>query len=196
MQTEPPVSDQFRDAMRLLAAAPVMVTTWVDGRPWGLTVSACCSISVAPPVLLVSLQRHTASAAAIRQATTFGVSILGGRLQAVAQYGAAPGQPKFIEAFCSPSDSAADDAREGPAPPIVAGCLAHVECAVDQLIEAGDHDLFLGAVTRAIREPGNVDSPLVYHAGGYHTLPNENIDVVDSLGYPCPIPLHFSAQRA
>jgi flavin reductase (DIM6/NTAB) family NADH-FMN oxidoreductase RutF len=32
------VRGAFREAMSLLAAAVVMVTTRIDGRPWGLTI--------------------------------------------------------------------------------------------------------------------------------------------------------------
>ncbi len=53
--------DAFRHAMRLLAGGVVVVTTRVDGRPWGLTVSACCSLTAAPPRVLVSLDARTAA---------------------------------------------------------------------------------------------------------------------------------------
>jgi flavin reductase (DIM6/NTAB) family NADH-FMN oxidoreductase RutF len=49
------VGSAFREAMSLLAAAVVMVTTRIDGRPWSLTISSCCSVSVAPPMILISL---------------------------------------------------------------------------------------------------------------------------------------------
>ena len=45
-ELEDAVSDDvvaaFRDAMGRLAAGVVIVTTTIDSRPWGLTVSACC----------------------------------------------------------------------------------------------------------------------------------------------------------
>ncbi|MGH2970263.1 MAG: flavin reductase family protein, partial [Solirubrobacteraceae bacterium] len=49
----------FKAAMRVLAGGVVMVTTRVDGRPWGLTISSCCSLSAEPPQLLVSLGSQT-----------------------------------------------------------------------------------------------------------------------------------------
>ena len=33
----------FKQALSGLAGGVVVVTAWTDGRPWGMTVSACCS---------------------------------------------------------------------------------------------------------------------------------------------------------
>ena len=53
--------DSFRAALSSLPSCVVVVTTWLGARPWGMTVSACCSISVAPPRVLVSLRRDSSS---------------------------------------------------------------------------------------------------------------------------------------
>jgi flavin reductase ActVB len=68
-------ADGFRAAMSRLAAGVVMVSCHVDEKPWGLTVSACCSVSMDPPLLLVSLGSETASARAIGETGRFGVAL-------------------------------------------------------------------------------------------------------------------------
>jgi flavin reductase (DIM6/NTAB) family NADH-FMN oxidoreductase RutF len=65
-------ADGFRAAMSRLAAGVVMVTCHVDGKPWGLTVSACCSVSMDPLLLLVSLGSKTASARSVRETVPAG----------------------------------------------------------------------------------------------------------------------------
>ncbi|MDX6231970.1 MAG: hypothetical protein QOH68_938, partial [Nocardioidaceae bacterium] len=45
----------FRSAMGNVAAAVSVVTTFADGEPLGSTVSAFASLSMEPPMLLVSL---------------------------------------------------------------------------------------------------------------------------------------------
>jgi flavin reductase ActVB len=152
---------KFRDAMGNLAAGVVMVTTTLDGRPWGMTVSACCSVSVDPPLLLVSLSENTASARAVTESGRFGVSVLGSRALETARFGAARGAPKFIEGFC----------QEGceSATPAVADAISHVDCRVADTVEAGDHVIFIGEV-RCVIGSAPFDQPLVYHDRRYHRL--------------------------
>jgi flavin reductase ActVB len=153
----------FREAMSLLAAGVVMVTTRVDNRPWGLTVSACCSVSMSPPMLLVSLGSTTASAGAIEASGHFGVSILGERLIDAARFGSARGAPKFIDEF---HDEASD---ERSATPVVAGAISHIDCAVVQTLPVADHVIFLGRVENVLGASRSED-PLVYHDRRWHRL--------------------------
>jgi flavin reductase ActVB len=163
----------FREAMSQLATGVVLVTTYIGGRPWGTTVSACCSVSMEPPLLLVSLARESVSAEGIARAGRFGVCILDHQLLEVARFGSAPGQPKFIESFCKAGTS--DDPRVKS--PVLSGAPVHVDCEVDRRIEAGDHVLFLGQVQAVVAAESN--RPLVYFARGYHTIQSANRIGVD-----------------
>jgi flavin reductase (DIM6/NTAB) family NADH-FMN oxidoreductase RutF len=185
------VSEQFRRAMSRLAAGVVMVTCHVDGKPWGLTVSACCSVSMDPPLLLVSLGAGTTSARAIGESGVFGVSLLGEELIGVARFGASRGQAKFLEQFTRDGDHRC-------ASPVVERALAHVDCTVTETVAAGDHVVYLGAVERVLGREG--DAPLVYYARSYHRL-SEITDLhvvpaadetVDSLLHDYPVPRTFS----
>ncbi len=161
MLSQGDVAAPFREAMGHLACGVVMVTSWVDGKPWGLTISACCSVSMDPPTLLVSLGEHTVSARSIAQTGRFGVSILGERQIEAARFGSAAGAPKFLDRLC-------DDRDELAATPILAGALAHVDCEVDQTVAVGDHELVIGAVRAVVLSVG--PAPLVYYARDYRVL--------------------------
>jgi flavin reductase ActVB len=152
----------FREAMSRLAAGVVMVTTSIDGRPWGLTVSSCCSISMAPPMLLVSLGGTTASVRAIEESGRFGVSILGERLIDAARFGSARGAPKFVDDLC-------DASHTESATPVVAGAISHVDCKVAQIVAAADHRIVLGTVEKVLPGRGG-EEPLVYHNRRWHRL--------------------------
>ncbi|MDX6533961.1 MAG: hypothetical protein QOF68_1705 [Gaiellales bacterium] len=184
--------DDFRQVMRHLATGVVMVTTEVDGRPWGLTVSACCSVSLDPPMLLVSVAERTATAGSVRASGRFGVSILGQGLLEVARFGSAPGAPKFVAPYCVPPDRLGRRVLT----PVVAGCLAHIDARVSTEVAAGDHVLYVGLV-ESVLTAGSGD-PLVYFDGAYHGLGQPvgvaaggTSETVDSLLYPHPIPLRF-----
>ena len=51
---DPTVEKNFRAAMSHVAAPVSIVTSVVDGVPWGTTVSAFASLSMDPPMLLIS----------------------------------------------------------------------------------------------------------------------------------------------
>jgi len=158
-------ADTFRAAMSQLASGVVMVTTRVGGRPWGLTVSACCSVSAEPPLLLVCLNRRTQSWRAIESQRAFGVSILAESHHDLAVLGSAPGNPKFIDEFSvvDPDDVASV--------PVVRGALYHLKCAVVSMHQAGTHSIVIGQVRTAERG-GETGLPLVYFDRTYHRLGN------------------------
>jgi flavin reductase ActVB len=147
--------------MGRLAAGVVMVTTEVDGRPWGLTVSACCSISMSPPTIAVSLSDTTVSAKAIEDSGRFGVSILGESLIEAARFGSLRGQPKFVDHFCGE--------RERSQSPAIESAIAHVDCRVERSIQVADHVVFFGEVESVLHRPAD-DNPLVYHDRRFHRL--------------------------
>jgi flavin reductase (DIM6/NTAB) family NADH-FMN oxidoreductase RutF len=154
-------SSRFPEAMSHLASAVLLVTSCVDGRPWGMTVSACCSVSDEPPTMLVSLLTRTVLSRAIMQTSRFGVCVLGADAIEVARFGSSSGQPKFLDDVCgvSPREAAAV---------VVEGSLSHVDCDVAQSLEHGDHTLYIGRV-RAITVPGAGD-PLLYYRRDYRRL--------------------------
>jgi flavin reductase (DIM6/NTAB) family NADH-FMN oxidoreductase RutF len=157
----------FRGAMRLLAGGVVMITSRVGDRAWGMTVSACSSLSADPPQLLVCVRDDTVTAKAIAADGVFGVSILGVRHRDVAQLGAAPGQPKFVDAACfSPPASSSPDRL-----PRVVGALCHLDCAVKNMSRIGDHQVIVGLVTHTEESSDHrAEGPLVYFDRGYRRL--------------------------
>jgi len=150
----------FVDAMSTFATGVVLVTSWIDGRPWGMTVSAFASASTRPPTILVSLCTASATARAIAAEERFGVSILEQSQVAVARWGSAPGEAKFIERFVDPEDDWSEL-------PMVADALAHLDCDLSDRLEVADHTVFVGRV-RDVRI-GTDGEPLVYVRRGYRT---------------------------
>ncbi len=160
----PPAVDPeaFKAAMRVLAGGVVMVTAQVGERLWGLTISACCSISAGPPQVLISLSNRASCRAPILQTRRFGVSILRAGQRELAELGAVPGGPKFVDAFAEPG---------GGAGAMIAGALAHLDCSVDRVFEVADHTLFIGTVEHAVAAEDLDDpGPLVYFNRTFHAL--------------------------
>ncbi|WP_046178127.1 flavin reductase family protein [Domibacillus tundrae] len=157
------VSELFKEAMGRLAAGVTLVTTEIEGRPWGLTVSACCSVSMEPPLLLVSLLTKNASTEAIKKQRRFGVSLLASDQTAAAKAGAKAGAPKFFEEFVE-SDPIGKTY-------VVKDALAHVHCQVENVVEAGDHTIFIGLVEHVTA--GDLKQPLLYFHRQFGSFTNE-----------------------
>jgi flavin reductase ActVB len=154
------VSD-FVDAMSGLAGGVALATTWLDGRPWGMTVTAFSSVSLEPPTVLVSLGAGTTLARSVDSTGVFGVSVLARRHWALARRGATGGASKFFDA----------DLAELPGlggSPAVAGALAHVDCEVAERTEVGDHVVFFGRVRWA--RGATEGEPLLYYRRAYRAL--------------------------
>jgi flavin reductase (DIM6/NTAB) family NADH-FMN oxidoreductase RutF len=52
---------EFKRVIARLTGGVLLVMSWLDGRLWGLTMSAFCSVSIAPPRVLASLTTKTVS---------------------------------------------------------------------------------------------------------------------------------------
>ncbi|NYE06309.1 flavin reductase ActVB [Bacillus niacini] len=145
------VKNKFRESMSRLATGVTIVMTEIEGRPWGLTVSACCSISMEPPLILISLATQAASTQAIINNQRFSVSVLAEDQIEVARSGAKAGAPKFFEEFAESKGSFNYDVKNA---------LASVHCRVEQTVTAGDHTIFIGFVEDVIL--GESKSPLLH----------------------------------
>lgn len=139
----------FRDAMRNVAAPVSVVTTWHDDRPHGSTVSAFASLSMSPPMLLLSLDVTSSLLAHVGLGSRLGVNVLAAHQDQIALRFAQHRPDKF--------DGVAWRLREGA--PALDDHHAWVALTVAQLVEAGDHVVVLGEVAAA--EAGE-RAPLTY----------------------------------
>jgi flavin reductase ActVB len=148
----------LREAMSRLPGGIVVVTTWISGRPWGTTVSSCCSLSMQPALLLVCLANKASSTKAILEQGCFGVSVLGTSQVDLARRAAEPGVPKFIDDLVLP------EAEMGT--PALKGSVASIHCELYNALVVGDHTILIGEVGEVVL--GRLQEPLVYFHREFH----------------------------
>lgn len=149
----------FRRALGQFASGVTVVTTRdASARPLGLTVSAFCSVSLRPPLVLACIDHRSEANAGMRESGLFAASVLAEGQEEVSRRFAAPVRDK-TEGFTFL------EGRLGL--PLVPGALAHVECRVRSFHDEGDHAVWVGEVQALAAYPGR---PLLYHAGGYRRL--------------------------
>jgi flavin reductase (DIM6/NTAB) family NADH-FMN oxidoreductase RutF len=153
-------ANTFRRALGQLASGVTVVTTRdASGRPLGLTVSAFCSVSLHPPLVLVCIDHRSEANVGLRESGLFAVSVLRESQEDVSRHFAGRSRDKF----------AGVDVLEGHSGlPLVPGAVSHLQCRVRSFHQEGDHTVWVGEVTEAATHPGR---PLLYHAGGYARLP-------------------------
>jgi flavin reductase (DIM6/NTAB) family NADH-FMN oxidoreductase RutF len=132
-----------------------------DG-PRGITVNSFTSVSMDPPLVLVSVAKHAASHDLLRDAA-FCVNVLGAEQEAIAR--------QFAGAFIGPALWVPDDTA-----PRLAGVLAHLACLPWRDYDGGDHTLFLGRVIDFDFRDG---AALGYHASGFTAVDVPRLGVED-----------------
>jgi flavin reductase len=151
--------EELREVMRRFPAPVAVVTTEVEGERFGLTVGSLVSLSLAPPLVGISIGKDSSSHEPIRRAGAWAVSLLSGSQMHVAQHFARSGIPPI--ALWN-----GVVVRDGERGPLVEGALGWLECNTAAEHEAGDHTIFVGAVESA--ELGAPGQGLVYRGGEYH----------------------------
>lgn len=150
------LQDRFREVMAGVATPVSVVTTLSDGRPHGTTVSAFASLSMTPPMVLVSLDRGSDLLTLVRRSGRFGLNVLGTHQTALALAFAKKGIDKFTGVLWDEEDGL----------PRLPGAPGWLSCDVADLVDGGDHVVVLGAVRTAETATGK---PLTYHARVFGT---------------------------
>lgn len=148
----------FRKAMSCFASGVTVVTTELDGVPFGMTVSAFASLSLVPPLVLVCIEKSTRIHEAIPRAERFSVNVLRAGQEAISNQFASRGEDRFEGVRV----------REGKLEvPILEDALAIVECRLHATLPGGDHTIYVGEVVAAEIGEGQ---PLVYFRSSYGTI--------------------------
>jgi flavin reductase (DIM6/NTAB) family NADH-FMN oxidoreductase RutF len=150
------VRTAFLDAMSDVCAPVSVVTTTLDGRPHGTTVSAFCSLSATPPMVLVSLDNTSRLLADILLTRRFGLNVLAHDQSAVARRFASKDEDKFVGIEFDDADGA----------PRLIGMTAWVSCTVEETTIGGDHTVLFGRVQEAVSRHA---APLTYHSRAFGT---------------------------
>ena len=154
-------SDQFRDVMAHLPAGVVVISARLGDEYRGLTASSLVSISLEPPLVLVGLERESATRAAVLSTEAFNVSLLTRSQEFIADRFAGRAPVFDVHWRTLPHRLG------GNRIPLIEGCAAWLECRLVQVHAAGDHDICVGQVEAATAGAGD---PLILWDRAFWTL--------------------------
>ena len=148
----------FRRVLGHFASGVTIVTAMEDTEPVGFTCQAFTALSLDPPLVALAPAKSSTSWPRIAKAGAFCVNILGEDQMDVCRAFAVSGGDKF----------AAVPWRSGvTGAPVLEGSLAHVECRLGLIHDAGDHELVTGTVVDLGIGSGR---PLIFYRGAFGTF--------------------------
>ncbi|MGW0500777.1 flavin reductase family protein [Streptomyces sp. NPDC003007] len=169
-------NDEFRAAMSRLASGVVLVTAQEpsldpddpsapDVEDVGMTATAFMSVSLDPPLVLVSLRDGSRMDELLEEQELWAVSVLSESQRHIAGRFAMKGRLSDRLLFADIPYTRGEYSHA----PLVGGALAVLECRTEQRVRAGDHTLVIGRVLTA-RAPSAEGGPLAYFRGRYRQL--------------------------
>ncbi|MEU7648818.1 flavin reductase family protein [Streptomyces huasconensis] len=169
-------NDEFRAAMSRLAAGVVLVTAREPGldpddpgaplgEDVGMTATAFLSVSLDPPLVMVSLREGSRMDDLLAEQPLWAVSVLSENQRHIAGRFAMKGRISDRLLF---EDIPCVRGTESGAP-LIGGALSTLECRTEQTVAAGDHTLVIGRVLTASL-PSGEGGPLLYFRGRYRQL--------------------------
>lgn len=151
-------SQQQRKIMGAFATGVTVASTRIGEQTWGMTANGITSLSLDPPLVLLAVQKDVASYEKFKAGGCFALNILTARQQALSD--------RF--AFQGPKDfSGLDYTTAETGAPILSDSLGWVDCRVTQVLDGGDHDIFIGEILAGEAGTGE---PLLYFNGKYGRL--------------------------
>ena len=151
-------TEDFKAIMATVCSQVAVVTAMAANRPHGATVTAFCSLSLHPPMIVVALNQTSRLLELINGTGRLGINLL------------AEGQQDVADCFASKSDNKFESVRwrlRGELPAIE-GSAGWLGCRVAKQLGGGDHDLLLCDVVDTVR-PTVARRPLVYGSREYGT---------------------------
>jgi len=148
----------FKKGMRNLAGGVTLITTCCEGLRGGLTATAVCSVSAAPPQLLACVNKTASAHDSIGKSGLFAVNVLATRHMGLAL--------RF-----SGQDGVDGDARftdKGnwrtlkTGAPVLTDALAGFDCELVKTVDVGTHTIYIGHILDVCVSDG---SPLIYADG-------------------------------
>ena len=171
-----PDVDRFRMAMGSFATGVTVVTSTLDGEPYGMTVNAFTSVSLEPPLILVCLRRGGRLGSIMVRARAFAVSVLREDQAHLARYFANPSRHSGPRSF-----GHVHHERSPLGNPLLRDGIAHVDCALHRMLDGGDHVICLGEVRGLGIYSGH---PLTFFRGKFGALGPSEIDAGELLAWP------------
>ena len=147
-----------RQIMGRFATGVTVVTTRYGEQISGMTANAVMSLSLDPPLIVVSVDCQSNMHGHLTQGQCYAINVLKHDQEELSRRFAKPGPKDFSDLKLTVAETGA---------PIFVDALAYVDCRVVEVARAGDHDMFVGEPLAGETYDGE---PLIFYSGQYAQL--------------------------
>jgi flavin reductase (DIM6/NTAB) family NADH-FMN oxidoreductase RutF len=147
----------LRACMGLFATGVTVVTYLAEEKPAGMTANAFMSVSLDPPLVLVSVRKSSRFNQAVQRDVRYGINFLAETQRSLSMHFGG-----------RPTDGLEPPFKSERGTPLLEGSLAQIVARTVDVHPAGDHNLYIGEV-EYIRF-GQQEHPLVFYTGKYRQI--------------------------
>ena len=152
-------SDVFRSVLGHFPTGVTAVTAVNNGKPIGMAIGSFTSVSLDPPLVAFLPGKDSGSWKEIRESGSFCVNVMGQDQMDVCGVMASRAEDKFADVAWIPASTGS---------PSIGGSIAFIDCQIEDIHDAGDHDIVVGRVVDL--KVMESKSPLVFFQGNYGTF--------------------------
>ncbi len=163
---------QFRQALGHFASGVTVVTTRHQDQFHGTTVSAFCSLSLQPPLVLVGIDLQATIHDLIVESGVFAVNILAEHAAGISRHFARRIPDKFSTIPYHLGELGV---------PLLEDALISLECRLFNRYPGGDHSIFIGDVVALHTQPHR--QPLLYFRSSYGSLHHNVVNLVGNTSF-------------
>ncbi|MCY1270807.1 NADH-dependent flavin reductase [compost metagenome] len=147
---------RFRRVMGKFATGVTVITYRHAGEPAGMTANAFMSLSVDPPMVLISVRKESRFASSVAPGDGFGIAFLREEHEALSRhFGGRPDPARNVE-FGSHGGT-----------PVLQGALVQLVVRANAIHPGGDHLIYTADVEAIEESDGR---PLLFFSGAYKQL--------------------------
>lgn len=147
----------LRSVMGQFATGVTVVTFVADGQPAGMTANAFMSVSLEPPLILISIRNASSFNQHVREGVRYGINFLAENQRWLSgHFGGKPEEGAALPYLY----------HEGT--PLLDGSLVHLVARTVDVHPAGDHLLYIGEIEHI--RVGAQRKPLLFFGGRYHQM--------------------------
>ena len=149
----------YRAVLGHFPTGVTVITGMVEAEPVGFTIGSFMSVSLDPPLVgflpMVTSERWLL----LRSANAFCVNVLSHAQSDLCwQFAKSSVERPFEGVAWRPATVTGS--------PILEGAIAWIDCTIEKVVEAGDHDFVMGRVEEMEHdEPHNEPAPLLFYKG-------------------------------